>query len=133
MIVDDIDEHGEWPIYRSKAEELGLHAVIGIPLLVGVRKLGALNIYQDRVRAWSEHDVEAARILANIATSYVRHASELDEAQRVNEQLQQALDSRRRKACWRANSGSASTPDLLRCAITPATTRRRCAASPKRW
>jgi AmiR/NasT family two-component response regulator len=43
---------------------------------------------------WSDQDVVAALVLADIATGYVVHASELDQARRVNEQLQAALDSR---------------------------------------
>jgi GAF domain-containing protein len=93
-VVDDISAHSEWPIYRSKAAELGLRSVIGIPLVVGERRLGALNVYNREQRTWSPADVASARILANMATSYVLHASQLDEATRLNEQLQQALDSR---------------------------------------
>ncbi len=94
VVVDDITSHDEWPIYRSKAAELGLRAVMGIPLGVGERCLGALNIYHHERRDWTDDDVANARVLANIATSYVLHASQLDEARRLNEQLQQALESR---------------------------------------
>jgi GAF domain-containing protein len=94
VVVNDITEHGEWPIYRDKAAELGLHSVIGIPLSVPERRLGALNIYDRTRRAWTDTDIAHARVLANIATSYVLHASHLDEARRINEQLQRALDSR---------------------------------------
>lgn len=94
VVVEDITAHDEWPTYRSKAADLGLRSVIGIPLVVGGRRLGALNIYNDVQRTWTGVDIANARVLANIATSYVVHASRLDEARRVNEQLQQALDSR---------------------------------------
>lgn len=94
VIVGDIARHEGWPIYRSGAAQLGLHAVMGIPLVVGEHRLGALNVYHDEVRQWSDDDVKAAQILANIATSFVLHATLLDDAARLNEQLQRALDSR---------------------------------------
>lgn len=68
--------------------------MIGIPLTVGERRLGALNIYNQAPRTWTPDDIANARVLANVATSYVLHASRIDEATRLNEQLQHALDSR---------------------------------------
>ncbi len=94
VVVDDITTHAEWPLYRTAAANVGLHSVIGIPLTVRSRSLGALNIYSRAQRNWTHDDVARARVLANIATSYVLHASRLDEVQRINEQLQRALDSR---------------------------------------
>ncbi len=58
------------------------------------RAVGALNIYDDHVREWSDEDLTAALVLADIATGYLVHASELNQARRTNEQLQAALDSR---------------------------------------
>ena len=46
------------------------------------------------VRDWTADDLDAARILADMATSYVINASELDRQRRVNEQLKEALASR---------------------------------------
>ena len=94
VLLANIADSGDWPLYRSKCEEVGLRAVAGIPLTTGDRRLGAMNIYQDEPRNWTDDDVAAARVLADVATSYVVHASELAIAQRINEQLQQALSSR---------------------------------------
>ena len=94
VLFANIADSGDWPLYRSKCEEVGLHAVAGIPLTTGDRRLGAMNIYQNEPRNWTDDDVAAARVLADVATSYVVHASELAQAQRINEQLQQALSSR---------------------------------------
>ena len=94
VIVNDIAAHVEWPTYRSTAFDVGFRAVLGIPLVVGDNALGALNVYNDEPRDWTESDIQAAYVLADIATSYLLHSSILDEAQRLNEQLQQALDSR---------------------------------------
>ncbi len=42
----------------------------------------------------TDEDTAAARVLADIATSYIVNASELEQAHRTAEQLQDALDSR---------------------------------------
>jgi GAF domain-containing protein len=94
VVVNNISETDRWPLYRSKAHEVGLMAVVGIPMATGDRHLGAIDIYQDEPRNWTSEDITAARVLADMATSYVVHASELAQAQRINEQLQQALTSR---------------------------------------
>ena len=94
VVVNNLATTTQWPIYQQQAVELGFHSVLGIPMQVGDRRLGALNVYHDETREWTDDEVRAARVLADIATSYVLHASNLDQADRLNEQLQHALDSR---------------------------------------
>ena len=92
--VVDIGSHDDWPAYRAKAEALGLHAVLGVPLTVGDRCIGALNVYSDHTREWTDEDLEVSSLLAKMASSYVLHASERDRIERVNEQLQHAMNTR---------------------------------------
>lgn len=94
VLVSNIDAHDEWPVYRQAANSVGLRAMMGVPLIVGDNCLGALNVYHDEERVWAEAEVRVAEVLANMTTSYLLHVSRLDEASRVNEQLQNALDSR---------------------------------------
>lgn len=77
-----------------EASELGVRAVLGIPLTTNGQALGAMNIYSLRERDWQASEVRVARVLCDMASSYVVNASELDQARRTAEQLQQALDSR---------------------------------------
>ena len=77
VIVRDIVETTRWPIYRNKSQELGLRAVAGIPLTTGDRHLGAINVYDNQPRDWTPEDISTARVLADMATSYIVHASEL--------------------------------------------------------
>ena len=94
VVVEDISTHDEWPTLRDAALGNGLSSVIGVPLRVQARSIGSLNVYDTGSRVWSPDELAAATVLADIAASYVAHASELDQAQRLNEQLQTALDSR---------------------------------------
>jgi GAF domain-containing protein len=92
--VPDLNEVTEWPQLADAARRAGLISVAGIPMAFDGRPVGSLNVYDDRVRDWSDADIVSAQVLADIATGYVVHASELDRARRVNEQLEEALDSR---------------------------------------
>ncbi len=94
VTVTNIDEHGEWPDYLATAKEVGVVAVAGIPMMLGDTPLGAVDIYQDEPRVWSESDLVRATVLADVATGYVAHASEREQMQRVTEQLEEALESR---------------------------------------
>jgi GAF domain-containing protein len=94
VVVADLATCEEWPDYAAVAQQAGMSSVVGIPMLFDRRPFGALNIYHARPREWRPYDLELARVLADIATGYVAHASELDQARRVNEQLTEALDNR---------------------------------------
>ena len=93
-LVADIETFEEWPEYREVCRAVKMRSVAGIPMTWNGEGFGALNIYRSVPGEWSEADTNAASVLANMATSYVAHASQLDQAERLNEQLQAALDSR---------------------------------------
>ena len=56
VTVTDISAHDDWSLYRAKAAQLGLSAVVGVPLIAGDRCIGALNVYSDVRRAWTDDD-----------------------------------------------------------------------------
>jgi len=68
-------------------------AVAGIPMAVGSHRIGALNVYDDKPRSWTD-DIPASRLLADMATGYILHARRMQEQQALAQQLRQALDSR---------------------------------------
>jgi GAF domain-containing protein len=95
VAVSDLrrSSHG-WDRYERAARKVGVVAIAGIPMKYDNQRIGALDLYSTSPREWSDDDLESARILADIATSYVVHASELDRQRRLIEQLREALDSR---------------------------------------
>lgn len=88
------DQAQKWPAWSKQADELGVHAALGIPLCVNDQPLGAMNLYSHEERDWTEADIRIAKVLCDMAASYVVNASELNEARRVAEQLREALESR---------------------------------------
>jgi GAF domain-containing protein len=93
-VTDLRAEPDRWPEVASAALGAGVVAIAGIPFSNGHQTLGALNLYDTVPRQWSDTDVAHARVLADMATSYVVNASHLQQERRTNEQLQQALNNR---------------------------------------
>lgn len=94
VAVSDVSQRREWSAYSSIAMQLGVNAVVGVPLANNGIRLGALNIYSAERREWSAEDLDRAGVLADMATAYLVRTSELAEARRRADQLQHALDSR---------------------------------------
>ena len=84
----------QWPEYAEAADRLGVAAVAGVPMRLADQTIGALDVYDDVPREWSEEDLAAAGVLADVATSYLVNASTLRQQQQLNEQLTTALESR---------------------------------------
>lgn len=94
VLIRDLGEHAQrWPEYAAVAASLGIVSVAALPLRNSV-KLGALDLYDTRVRDWTPAEVTTARVFADIATGYVLSASELERERRTVEQLELALESR---------------------------------------
>jgi GAF domain-containing protein len=91
---DDIERDTRWPDLRPALQTASFRSAAAIPLCSGDTCLGSLNVYHSETRHWNADDLRAAELLAAMATSYVRNASELAQAERTREQLQHALESR---------------------------------------
>jgi GAF domain-containing protein len=94
VVVNDVKVHAGWPKYLDIAEQLGVGAVLGVPLRTDGTKLGAMDIYSNEARVWSPDEIQVAEVFAMMATAYLLRTSELAEASQRGEQLQAALDSR---------------------------------------
>jgi AmiR/NasT family two-component response regulator len=58
------------------------------------RGLGALNVYNEDTRDWTEDDLDVLGVLADMATAFLVRVSAMLEARQLPDQLQVALDSR---------------------------------------
>lgn len=96
VVIDDLREQADrWPAYAAFADRAGVRAVADLPMRSDVGDpIGALSLYDGRPHSWSVEELDAARVLADVATSYVANASQLDRHRHTAEQLQRALDSR---------------------------------------
>jgi GAF domain-containing protein len=83
-----------WPEYSVVAGRLGISSVAGIPMKLADESFGALNLYAADPHIWREDDLHGARVLADVATSYLVNGSKVRQLEQLTEQLQHALESR---------------------------------------
>jgi len=85
---------GRWPRFAAEALAAGFQSVQALPLRLRGNIIGALNLFHTDQAALAEGDVEIAQAFADVATiAMLQHRAGL-EGQVLNEQLQQALNSR---------------------------------------
>jgi len=92
--ISNLQDIRDWAAYATTAEHLELHAVVGFPLSYDSERLGAINIYHDDRRDWSDEDLDIIGVFANMATAFLVRVTELAESRQLAKQLQEALDSR---------------------------------------
>jgi GAF domain-containing protein len=88
------DMHARWPRFGPRAREAGFEAVHALPMHVRERTVGALNLFRTAATVIPQADLEAAQALADVATIAILQHRDAAAAHIVNEQLQQALNSR---------------------------------------
>jgi GAF domain-containing protein len=85
---------GRWPRFTPRALAQGFRSVHSLPLRLRGRTIGALNLFRTTQGPMGADDVVVAQGLADVATiAILQHRSSLD-ANTLNEQLSNALNSR---------------------------------------
>jgi GAF domain-containing protein len=86
--------NGRWPHFTPEALAGGIRAVHALPMRLRGNVIGALNLFHTEPTDLPDTDIEAAQALADVATiAILQHRAAL-EAQVLNEQLSQALNTR---------------------------------------
>lgn len=94
VVCDDLGSDTPWPAFAAVALEHGFGAVAGLPMPVDHQPIGALNLYRATPSPWLPEELDAAQLLADMATGYVVNVRNLDESRTLSNQLTHALDSR---------------------------------------
>lgn len=87
------DEH-RWPKFEARAAGVGFRSVHALPLRLRGTVIGALNMLNLDPGPMSPGDLAAAQALADIATIAILQHRAAREAQVLNEQLSEALNTR---------------------------------------
>ena len=83
-----------WPSFAAEALDAGYRSVHALPMRLRGTVIGALNLFNTETGAMGQINVDAAQALADVATiAILQHRASL-EAQVVNGQLSDALNSR---------------------------------------
>ena len=131
---------GRWPRFAAEALAAGFHSVHALPMRLRGSVIGALNLFHIDPGEMRPADVEAAQALADVATIAVLQHRAVLEAQRINEQLNHALNTRRRDRAGEGDGGrarrrehGAGVPDASQSCSEPQPSPRRRRARGHRW
>jgi GAF domain-containing protein len=83
-----------WPAFGALADHHGVESVLGTPLEVRGRVMGALNLYGRRARAFGDEDVEVAALLATHAAVVLANVQAFEFSSEETQHLAKALESR---------------------------------------
>jgi GAF domain-containing protein len=83
-----------WAEFSRTALEQGFHSVYSLPMRLRDNTIGALNLMRAESGAMSTQDLIAAQAFADVATIGILQHRALIDSDRLNNQLQVALDSR---------------------------------------
>ncbi len=95
VIATDLHEAiDRWPQFTPYAVGAGYDSVYAIPLRLRGNIIGALNLFRAHSGPLAEGDIALAQAFADLASITILQAQAATDAQRRDEQLQFALDSR---------------------------------------
>lgn len=92
--TSDLLSDPRWPRLRAEVGQLGVHAIVGVPLHVGLTAIGSLNVYRYRVWEWSGGDVDALRLHATMIEELLAAAMLAGRRHTIVDQLTTALENR---------------------------------------
>lgn len=92
--TSDLVADERWPLLRAQLGELGVHAVLGVPLRVGLSSVGSLNVYRLREHTWSQSDIDAISAHAGVIEELLSMAVFAQHQHTIVGQLTQALEHR---------------------------------------
>jgi len=90
----DLAADSRWPDLRAAITDLGIHAVIGVPLHVGLVAIGSLNVYRFERWEWTGTDVDAISAHALVIDELLSAAMLARRQHVIVDQLTTALTNR---------------------------------------
>jgi len=93
--IDDTTSDGRWPEFAAAAAAAGIVTTLSLPLAGPAGPLGALNLYARRHGRFGAEETERAETLAAQAAIVLANASAFHDSRQLNDNLHQALTSRR--------------------------------------
>ena len=87
LVVEDVAADPRWPRYSDAARAAGMRSVLAVPLLARGRGCGVLDLYRSTPGPWPDAQLSAARVLADVAASFLALAADRDLARSGQQQL----------------------------------------------
>lgn len=95
FLIDDTATDVRWPEFAARAAEAGIVTTLSLPLCGPEEPIGALNLYSRRPGQFAEAQTGPAETLAAQAAIVLANANAYHDARQLNDNLNQALVSRR--------------------------------------
>lgn len=92
--VNLAEADGLWPRFAPQAVRAGFRSVHALPMRLRGLTIGALNMFRSKEGRMQEADVVAAQALTDVATIAILQHRAIVDAQQLNQQLTQALNTR---------------------------------------
>jgi len=93
-LIDSTREPGRWQEFRDSAARHGVLSTMSLPLITHDGPIGALNMYAETERAFSDGDREVGELLTTQAAFLLANAQAYWDARTLSENLEQAMLSR---------------------------------------
>lgn len=94
VAVTDIAVDPRWPDVTKAVLDLGVNAVLGVPVHIDGENVGALNVYLREPHEWSDAEIGAVGAFANVLQQLLGVAVLGNRNDDLVQQLQRALDTR---------------------------------------
>ena len=92
--TDDLLNDARWPHLRSQIGDLGIRAILGVPLRLGLSPIGSLNVYRREPWPWQAEDVRAIEAHGRIVEEVLGTAMLARRHSTIVDQLTSALRNR---------------------------------------
>jgi GAF domain-containing protein len=92
--IDDVSTETRWPQWCDAAGELGVRAMLSVPLVAGGTSLGAIKVYSGAVNAYEEHEEQLLTLFAQQAGILLLNTQTLADARKLSTDLTHALGNR---------------------------------------
>ncbi len=93
MRSGSLGNDSRWPQFGPRADRLGVHSVLSLPLIAGDVVVGAMNVYAHAPGSFDERSEELGKLFAVPAAIAVQNAQILAQTRRLAVTLQAALNS----------------------------------------
>ncbi len=94
ILAEDLGADPRFPQFGPRARDAGMAAVFSFPMHLDQQVIGALNLYRNEPGPFSFDQIEVGRTFADVATSYLLNARDIEQKDLLTKQLQHALNSR---------------------------------------
>jgi transcriptional regulator with GAF, ATPase, and Fis domain len=84
----------QWPHFTAAARSAGIQSAYALPMRLRDQTIGALNLFQSESEPLSVHDLNVARVLADMAAIGIINHWSVRQQEVLAQQLQSALNTR---------------------------------------